>query len=106
MVTITFSGPPAAYKPNYSRYYFRYYFRCYFCRCFSPYTTRINLAATARTNLAATIYINLAATYYLLPYRGAAKSSRSWSYRPPYYGAARSRSYKRRLQLLRCPILD
>jgi hypothetical protein len=56
-----FSGPPAAYKPNYSRYYFRYYFR----RCFFPYTARINLAATIR--------INPAATYYRPPYRGAAR---------------------------------
>ena len=84
-----FSGPPVAYKLNYSRYYFRYCFRCYFRRCFSPYTTYIDLAATAYTNLAATICINLATTYYLPPYRGAAKSSRSWSYRPPYYRAAR-----------------
>ena len=87
---IMFSGPPAAYKPNYSRYCFRYCFYCYFRRCFSPYTTRIDLAATAYTNSAATICINLAATYYLPPYYGAAKLSRLWSYRPPYYRVARS----------------
>jgi hypothetical protein len=75
-VPITFSGPPAAYKLNYSRYCFRYYFR----RCFFPYTARINLAAT--------IYINPAATYYCPPY---CRAARSWFYYyPPYYGAARS----------------
>jgi len=73
---MTFSGPPAAYKLNYSRYYFRYYFR----RCFFPYTARINLAAS--------ICINPATTYYYPPYCGAA---RLWSYyRLPYYGVARS----------------
>jgi hypothetical protein len=35
---MAFSGPSVAYKLTYSRYYFR--------RCFSPYTARINLAAT------------------------------------------------------------
>ena len=111
--TTTFSGPSAAYKLNCSYYCFR--------RCFSPYTARINLAATARINLAATARINLAATprinlavtarinlaaaSYSPPYRQAA---RSWPYyyRPLYYGAARYRSYRRCLQLLRGPILD
>jgi hypothetical protein len=82
---MTFSGPSAAYKLNCSCYYFCYCFR----RCFSPYTTRIDPAATARINLAATTCINPAATYYSPPYRGAA---RLWSYyySPLYYRAARS----------------
>jgi hypothetical protein len=67
---MTFSGPSAAYKLNYSRYYFRYCFRR---RCSSPYTTRINLAATTRVNLAATPRINPAATYYSPPYCRAAR---------------------------------
>ena len=100
-----FSGPSAAYRPNYSRYYFRYYFRRRFFLYFPPpYTARIDLAAAAYINPAATAYIDPAATaridpattYYRPPYRGAA---RSWPYyyRPPYYEAARSRSYRRRL---------
>ena len=89
---MTFSGPSAACKPNYCCYYFCCCFRCCFryylyCR-FSPYTARIDLAATA--------YINLAATYYGPPYCGAA---RLWSYYygPPCYGAAKYRSYERYL---------
>jgi len=62
---MNFSRPSAAYKLNYSRYCLR--------RCFSPYTARIDLAATTRINLAATISINLVATCYRLPYRGAAR---------------------------------
>ena len=102
----TFSGPSAAYKPNYSHYCFRY---C-FCRCFFPYTTRIDLAATPYINLAATTRINLAVTthinlaYYSPPYRGAVRLQSY--YRPPYYRAARSWSYKYYLQLLYRPILD
>ena len=63
----------------------RYCFRCCFYRYFSlyfpsPYTDRINLAATA--------YINPIATCYGPPYHRVA---RLWSYyHPPYYGAARS----------------
>ena len=78
VLTTSFSGPSAAYKPNYSRRYLRCRFSLYFPL---PYTARINPATTAR--------INLATTYYSPPYRGAA---RLWSYyyHPPYYGAARS----------------
>jgi len=84
----TFSGPSVAYNLNCSRYCFRYYFRycfrcCfrrYFRRCLSPYTARINPAATTS--------INLVATFYGPPY---CEVARLWSYyRPPYYGAARS----------------
>jgi len=77
-------------------------FRC-FRRCLSPYTARINPAATTYINPAATIRINPAATSYGPPYCGAA---RPWSYGPPYYGAARSWSYEYYLQLLRGPTLD
>ena len=86
VLIITFSRLSAAYKPNCSCYCFYYYFR----RCFSPYTTYINLAATphinpaitTRINLAVTTYINLAVTtcinlamiYYSPPYCGATKS--------------------------------
>ena len=75
---MTFSGP------NYSRYCFR--------RCFSPYTARINLAATTRINSATTPYINLAATYYSPPYYGPVRY-RAYYYGSPYYRAARLWSY-------------
>jgi hypothetical protein len=70
VLTTTFSGPSAAYKPTYSHHYLRCFRRCLRYR-FSlyfppPYTARIGLAATA--------YINLAITYYGPPYRGAARS--------------------------------
>ena len=80
---MTFSGPSAAYNPNYSRYYFCYCFRR---RRPSP-------------------SINLAAIAYGPSYCGIA---RSWPYyyRLPYYRAARYQSYGRYLQLLRGPILD
>ena len=67
VLTTTFSGPSAAYKPNwsyyYSRYCSRYCFRRYFRRCFSlyfppPYTPQINPAAT----------------HHSPPYRRAARS--------------------------------
>ena len=82
---MTFSRPFIAYKPTCYRYCFYYY---YCRRRLSPYTARIDLAATP--------YINLAATYYRPPYCAAA---RSWPYyyRPPYYRVARSRFYRRRL---------
>ena len=116
VLIITFNRPSAAYKPNCSRYCFCYYFRHYF----SPYTTCINLAATphinlatttcinpaatTHINLAVTTCINLAITYYSPPY---CKATKLWSYyHLPYYGAARSQSYKYCLQLLRHPILD
>ena len=53
---MAFSRPSAAYKPTYSYYYFH---RCFYYY-FSPYTTRIDLAATT--------YINLATTYYSPPH--------------------------------------
>jgi len=64
-VLATFNGLSAVYKPNYSHYCFR--------RCFFPYTTYINSAATAYINLAATAYINLAVNCYGPPYRGATR---------------------------------
>ena len=65
MVLTTFSGPSAAYKRNYSRYCLRHYF--------SPYTARIDPAATTRINPAATTSINPVATCYCPPYCGAAR---------------------------------
>ena len=85
VLTVTSSGPFAAYKPNYSRYCFHYYF----CRRPSSYTARINPAAAAYINSAAAAYINPAATAYGPSY---CRAARSWPYyyRPPYYRAARS----------------
>ena len=75
---MTFGGPSAVYKLNYSRYYFR---RCFYRYYFSPYTAHINLAITAYINPATTARINPATTIRINP--AAAY------YRPAYYKAAR-----------------
>ena len=83
---MTFGGPSAVYKLNYSRYYFR---RCFYRYYFSPYTAHINLAATARINLTVIARINSTTTYYgPTCYRPV----RYWAYyySPPYRRAARS----------------
>jgi hypothetical protein len=98
MVPTTFSGPSAADKPNYSRHYIR---RC-FRRCFSPYTARIDPAATACINLATTARINPVATTRINPAATALTdlaaitriNSVATCYGPPYYGVARSQSYR------------
>jgi hypothetical protein len=82
---MTFSGPSAVYKLTYSYYCFR---RC-FRRSFSPYTARVNLAATVHINLAATTRIDLAVTCYSPPYYRPVRYQASY-YGPPYCGAARS----------------
>ena len=70
---MTFSGPSAAYKLDYSCYYFCHHLFFYTACINLAATPCINLAATPYINLATTPYINLVVTHYSPPYCWAAK---------------------------------